>query len=39
MGRGELRRRWEDIFGNGVEYAGILPKEADVEDFLWITEA
>lgn len=37
-GRKFVGRR-EDIFGNGVEDAGILPEELDVEDLLRIAEA
>ena len=30
--------RWEDIFGNGIEDAGVLPEEFNIKDLLRIAE-
>lgn len=37
-GRPFLFRR-ENIFGNREENARVLPKDMDIEDFLWIAQA
>lgn len=34
----ELVGRWQDVLGNVVKYTGILSKEADVEDLLWVAK-
>lgn len=38
VGRREFVGRWEDIAGNRIENARILPEELDVEDLLRIAE-
>ncbi len=38
MSRREFLTRRQYVFGDGVENAGVLTKEADVEDLLWVTE-
>ena len=39
VGGGELFAGGQDVFGDGVEDAGVLAEEADVEDFLRVAEA
>ena len=34
----ELIGRWQNVLGNIVKYTGILSKEADVEDLLWVAK-
>ena len=38
MCRRESLRRWEDVFGDRVEYTRVFSEDADVEHFLWVTE-
>lgn len=39
MGGREFLGCGQDILGNRIENAGILPEDGDIEDFLWITES